>query len=102
MPRASAAEIRAVMSERRAYPRRNVSHRGMLSFDSGRSTVPCRLVNLSDGGVLVRVDQPHKLPRLVSLIYDKLDVHQPEVISAWCLVVRREAEAAALEFLDVA
>ena len=61
------------MRERRAHERRNVNHRGILSFNDGRSAVACRLVNLSEGGVLVRVDTPQMLPPQVSLIYDRLD-----------------------------
>jgi hypothetical protein len=90
------------MRERRTHQRRDVSHRGMLSFDDGRSTVPCRLVNLSDGGALIRVDAPQTLPQLVSLIYDKLDEQLPEVASALCMVVRREPTVAALKFLPAA
>ncbi len=90
------------MRERRAHERRNVNHRGILSFNDGRSAVACRLVNLSEGGVLVRVDTPQMLPPQVSLIYDRLDEQMPEVISASCMVVRLEARAAALKFLHVA
>ena len=68
----------------------------------GKSAVTCRLVNISEGGVLVRVDTPQMLPQQVSLIYDRLDEQMPEVISAFCTVVRREARAAALKFLHVA
>ena len=89
------------MRERRAHERRNVNHRGILSFNGGRSAVACRLVNLSEGGVLVRVDTPQMLPPQVSLIYDRLDEQMPEVISASCMVVRLEARAAALKFLHV-
>jgi hypothetical protein len=90
------------MHERRAHERRNVNHRGILSFDDGRSAVTCRLVNISEGGALVQVDTPQMLPQQVSLIYDRLDEQMPEVISAFCTVVRREARAAALKFLHVA
>ena len=90
------------MLERRAYPRRDVNHRGILSFDDGRSAVTCQLVNISEGGVLVRVDTPQLLPHLVSLIYDKLDERLPEVVANMCTVVRRESKMAALKFLDVA
>ena len=90
------------MRERRAHERRNVNHRGILSFNDGKSAVACRLVNLSEGGVLVRVDTPQMLPQQVSLIYDRLDEQMPEVISASCTVVRLEARAAALKFLHVA
>ena len=90
------------MRERRSHERRNVNHRGILSFNDGRSAVACRLVNLSEGGVLVRVDTPQMLPPQVSLIYDRLDEQMPEVISASCMVVRLEARAAALKFLHVA
>ena len=90
------------MRERRAHERRNVNHRGILSFNDGISAVVCRLVNLSEGGVLVRVDTPQMLPQHVSLIYDRLDEQMPEVISASCTVVRLEARAAALKFLHVA
>ena len=90
------------MRERRAHERRNVNHRGILSFNDGKSAVACRLVNLSEGGVLVRVDTPQMLPPQVSLIYDRLDEQMPEVISASCMVVRLEARAAALKFLHVA
>jgi hypothetical protein len=90
------------MRERRAHERRNVNHRGILSFNDGKSAVACRLVNLSEGGVLVRVDTPQMLPQHVSLIYDRLDEQMPEVISASCTVVRLEARAAALKFLHVA
>ena len=90
------------MRERRAHERRNVNHRGILSFNDGKSAVACRLVNLSEGGVLVRVDTPQMLPQQVSLIYDRLDEQMPEVISASCTLVRLEARAAALKFLHVA
>jgi hypothetical protein len=90
------------MQERRAHPRHNVNHRGILSFDDGRSAVTCQLVNISDGGVLVRVDTPQLLPQLVSLIYDRLDERLPEVVAMLCTVVRREPRAAALKFLRVA
>jgi hypothetical protein len=90
------------MRERRAHPRQNVTHRGMLSFDDGKSTVACQVVNLSEGGALIRVAAPQGLPQLVSLIYDKLDEQLPEVTSAFCLVVRREPRVAALKFLHVA
>jgi hypothetical protein len=90
------------MLERRAYPRHNVNHRGILSFDDGKSAVTCQLVNMSEGGALVRVDTPHLLPQLVSLFYDKLDERLPEVVAAACMVVRREPRMAALKFLDVA
>ena len=90
------------MRERRANPRHNVAHRGVLSFDDGHSTVACRIVNLSAGGALVRVASSQGLPQLVSLIYDKLDQQVPEVNSAFCMVVRRESGVAALKFLHVA
>jgi len=90
------------MRERRAHQRRDVSHRGILSFDDGRTTVACQLVNLSEGGALVRVSAPQGLPALVSLIYDRLDERLPEVVKAWCMVVRREPQGAALKFLHVA
>ena len=90
------------MHERRAFPRREGNHRGILSCDAGRSAVTCRLVNMSEGGALVRVDAPQGLPELVSLFYDKLDEHIPEVVTAACMVVRREPRAAALKFLHVA
>jgi hypothetical protein len=89
------------MRERRAHARRDVSHRGLLSFDDGQSTIPCQLVNLSDGGALVRVASPQSLPQLVSLFYDRLDQQLPEVAAAFCMVVRREPRAAALKFLHV-
>ncbi|MBN9348011.1 MAG: PilZ domain-containing protein [Devosia sp.] len=89
------------MRERRTHPRHDVTHRGMLSFDNGLSTVPCQLVNLSTGGALVRVSATQTLPQMVSLFYDKLDEQVPEVASALCTVVRREPRAAALKFLRV-
>jgi hypothetical protein len=89
------------MRERRAHERRDVNHRGILSFDDGHSTVACQLVNLSEGGALIRVAAPQGLPQLVSLIYDKLDEQVPEVATAWCMVVRREPKVAALKFLHV-
>lgn len=87
------------MRERRAHPRRDVQHRGILSYDAGRSAIACQLVNVSEGGALVRVDTPQLLPQEVSLIYDRLDEHVPEVVSAFCMVVRREPRLAALQFL---
>jgi hypothetical protein len=90
------------MLERRAHARRVVSHRGMLSFDEGRSTVACQLVNLSEGGALIRVAAPQVLPQMVSLFYDRLDEQLPEVATAWCMVVRRGPKVAALKFLHVA
>lgn len=90
------------MQERRAHQRRNVNHRGILSFDDGKSAVTCRLVNMSEGGALVRVDTPQMLPQLVSLIYDRLDEQLPEVVASLCVVVRREPRSAALKFLRVA
>ena len=62
----------------------------------------CQLVNVSEGGALVRVDTPQLLPHLVSLIYDRLDEHVPEVVSASCTVVRREPKLAALQFIPAA
>lgn len=90
------------MRERRAHQRRDVNHRGMLSFDDGHSTIACQLVNLSEGGALVKVVAPQGLPKLVSLFYDRLDEQLPEVTAAWCMVVRREPGVAALKFLHVA
>ena len=90
------------MRERRAHERRDVSHRGIVSFDDGKSTVQCQLVNLSDGGALIRVAAPHRLPQTVSLIYDTLDEQVPEVKAAFCMVLRREPRLAALKFLHVA
>jgi hypothetical protein len=90
------------MNERRAHPRRDVRHRGILSYNDGRSAITCQLVNVSDGGVLVRVDTPQLLPSVVSLIYDRLDEHVPEVVSAFCTVVRRESKMAALKFVPAA
>ena len=90
------------MRERRAHPRRDVSHRGILSFNDGKSAVACRLVNVSEGGALVQVDTPQMLPQLVSLIYDRLDEQLPEVVAATCMVIRREPRGAALRFLHVA
>ena len=90
------------MNERRAHPRRDVRHRGILSYNDGRSAMTCQLVNVSDGGVLVRVDTPQLLPQVVSLIYDRLDEHVPEVVSAFCMVVRREQKMAALKFVPAA
>ena len=90
------------MNERRAHMRHNVNHRGILSFDEGRSAVTCQLVNMSEGGALVRVDTPQLLPQQVSLFYDKLDERLPEVVAAACMVVRREPKMAALKFLNVA
>lgn len=90
------------MRERRTHERRDVNHRGILSFDEGKSAVTCRLVNMSEGGALVRVDAPQGLPQLVSLFYDKLDEQLPEVVTAFCMVIRREPKFAALKFLHVA
>ncbi|MEO7221538.1 MAG: PilZ domain-containing protein [Devosia sp.] len=90
------------MRERRAHERREVSHRGMLSFDHGQSTITCQLINLSEGGALIRVAGPQVLPQLLSLFYDRLDEQLPEVAAAWCMVVRREPKVAALKFLHVA
>jgi hypothetical protein len=90
------------MLERRAHPRRDVQHRGILSFDDGRTAIACQLVNVSDSGVLVRVDAPQLLPQVVSLIYDRLDEQVPEVVSASCMVVRREQRLAALQFVRAA
>ena len=90
------------MNERRAHPRRDVRHRGILSYNDGRSAITCQLVNVSDGGVLVRVDTPQLLPPVVSLIYDRLDEHVPEVVSTVCMVVRRESKLAALKFVPAA
>ena len=89
------------MRERRAHQRREVNHRGMLSFEDGQRTEPCRLVNLSEGGALIQLSHPENLPQLVSLFYDRLDQSLPEVVSAWCMVVRRERNAAAVKFLHV-
>ncbi len=90
------------MRERRAHPRRDVNHRGILSFDDARSAVTCRLLNVSESGALVRVEESQGLPQLVSLFYDKLDEQLPEVVTAFCMVVRREPRSAALKFLHVA
>lgn len=90
------------MRERRAHQRRNVTHRGMLSFDHGLSNIACQLVNLSEGGALVRVVEPQGLPQYVSLYYDRLDQQLPEVAALSCVVVRREPGVAALRFLEVA
>ena len=90
------------MRERRTHERREVSHRGMLSFDNGQSTIACQLVNLSEGGALIRLAAPQGLLQLVSLFYDRLDQQLPEVAAAWCMVVRREPRVAALKFLHVA
>ena len=90
------------MRERRAHQRRQVAHRGMVSFDDGKSTITCQLVNLSEGGAVIRVASPQGLPDLVSLFYDRLDVQVPDVAAAWCMVVRREPKAAVLKFLHVA
>lgn len=89
------------MRERRAHQRHPVSHRGLIAFEDGSEPVPCRLVNLSEGGALVKVKAGQTLPQLVSLFYDRLDEHLPEVAAAWCMVVRREANQAALRFLHV-
>jgi hypothetical protein len=90
------------MLERRAHARREVSHRGLLSFDDGQSTLACQLVNLSEGGALVKVAAPQQLPELVSLFYDRLDERLPEVATASCVVVRRESGVVALKFLSAA
>jgi PilZ domain len=87
--------------ERRAHPRHAVNHRGLLAFEDGSEQVACRLINLSEGGALVHVNEAQKLPRLVSLFYDRLDEHLPEVTAAWCMVIRREPNRAALRFLHV-
>jgi hypothetical protein len=89
------------MRERRAHPRHAVNHRGLIAFEDGSEPVPCRLVNLSAGGALVQVKAGKTLPQLVSLFYDRLDQQLPEVAAAWCMVVRREANLAALRFLHV-
>lgn len=73
----------------------------MVAFEDGGEPVACRVVNLSEGGALIRVSESKTLPQLVSLFYDRLDEHLPEVASAWCMVVRREANTAALRFLHV-
>ena len=87
--------------ERRAHPRRAVNHRGLIAFEDGSEQVACRLVNLSEGGALVQVNESQKLPQVVSLFYDRLDQQMPEVAAAWCMVVRREPNRAALRFLHV-
>ena len=63
------------MHERRAFPRREVNHRGILSFDEGRSAVTCRLVNMSEGGALVRVDAD-ALDRGLDAFVDALGLHR--------------------------
>jgi hypothetical protein len=100
MPASNSAQQTA-KRERRVHPRHAVSHRGLIAFKDGSEQVACRLVNLSEGGAMVQVNESQKLPQLVSLIYDRLDEHLPEVVAAWCMVVRREPNHAALRFLHV-
>lgn len=87
------------MLERRAHPRRSVNKRGLLSFEDNRNFRSCRLVNISEGGVLVKISDAEEIPNIVSLYYDMLDEQRLEVVVAWCMVVRRGAEEAALRFL---
>jgi hypothetical protein len=86
------------MRERRKNARRSVNVRGLISFDDGRTVEACRLVNLSAGGALVKVRAPEKLPSEVSLYFDDPD-GRLSVESAWCLLVRRGTDEAALRFL---
>ena len=87
------------MRERRAHPRRPVSKRGLLTFDDNRSFRACKLVNISEGGTLVKISNAADLPDLVSLYYDMIDEQKLEVVVAWCMVVRRGVHEAALRFL---
>ena len=83
------------MKERRKYARRQVQVRGLLSFGDGHQV--CRLLNLSAGGALITLRDPQCLPDQVSLYYDNPD-GKLGVDVAWCHVVRRGKNEAALSF----
>lgn len=45
-----------VGTDRRAHKRRVVNERGQLVIPSENFTLPCRIVNISDGGAKIRCD----------------------------------------------
>ena len=87
-----------MLKERRRQPRRPTSTLGLITFDSGRSTAPCKIANLSSGGALIKVGSPQNTPDQLSLYYDDPDVAL-RVVAAWCFVVRRGPREIAVHFL---
>ena len=88
------------MKERRRHPRKIVNVSGLISFDDGRQTLPCRAYDLSVGGALIKMPIPGRLPDCLSLLFD--DPDQPlRVVSAWCHVARRGQLELALRFLHL-
>lgn len=87
-----------MLKERRREPRRPTSILGLITFDSGKSTAPCKIANLSASGALIKVGAPGEIPDQLSLYYDDPDVAL-QVVAAWCFVVRRGAREIAVQFL---
>jgi PilZ domain len=88
--------------ERRAHVRQRVDRRGLVSFNNGRSTLPCRLVDYSAGGALLAADFSAELPDAVTLYFDAIASPGLGAVAARCEVVRRSPTNFAVRFLFAA
>ena len=54
--------------ERRAYERTATDEAGTIVFPNGKTRVPCRLLNRSEGGVLLKIGASENIPADFTLI----------------------------------
>ncbi len=54
--------------ERRAFERTETDEAGVIVFPDGKTSLPCQLLNRSEGGVLLKVDASVKLPAEFTLV----------------------------------
>lgn len=55
--------------ERRAFERTETDEAGTVVFPNGKTRVPCRVLNRSEGGVLLKIDAYERLPADFTLIF---------------------------------
>jgi hypothetical protein len=87
------------MDERRRHPRVDTQTIGLLRFADGRQFVSCRVVNVSDGGALLRSSRAVEIPDQFSLYLDVPNRHL-EIEVAECAVLRRAGEELAVKFTE--
>lgn len=81
--------------ERRRSERTRVLRRGRIVFRNGHSVIDCVLLDLSDGGALLRAPGVLAIPEQFQLRIENGPKHQVRVCS-------RGADTASVSFLDKA
>jgi hypothetical protein len=85
------------MVERRKHARIQTNGTALAAFDRNLRFESCRIVNLSEGGALIRSSCADTFPDRLSLYFD-LPNRLLEVEMANCSVVRRRGNEVAVRF----